>query len=314
MKKLISIVIPCYNEEDNILPMVNGIRNIFEQELSEYYFEIIFSDNLSQDRTRDMIRKCCLDDKRVKAIFNVKNFKGRSAQNVIKQSRGDACIFMACDFQDPIEMIPQFIKEWEKGYKIVCGIKSASKENKWLYKVRSLYYDIMSNLSDVEWIKQFTGFGLYDKEFVEVCRQCMTPDFLLRGFVAEMGYKIKEVPYIQEKRRAGISNNRNFYTLYDYAIKTLTSYSRISLRIASFCGIILSVGSLIIAIVFLILKLLYWDKFATGISPLLIGTFLIGGGQLCFIGLLGEYIMDISIRLRNLNRPLVIEEERINFD
>ncbi len=217
---------------------------------------------------------------------------------------------MVCDFQDPIDLIPQYLKEWELGYKIVIGIKKSSKENPVMYKLRSIYYKIIKKFSNVEQIEHFTGSGLYDREFVEVLRKLKDPTPFLRGIVAELGYKRKEIPYEQPQRRAGKTHN-NFYTLYDAAMLSFTSYTKIGLRLATFTGITVGVISAMIGMVYLILKLIYWDRFVAGMTPLLIGIFFLGSVQLFFLGFMGEYILSMNQRV--MNRPLVIEEERINF-
>lgn len=313
MKKLkkISIMIPCYNEEENIVPMSEEIVSLFKGELCQYDYELLFIDNDSSDDTRLLLRKICADHKKIKAIFNAKNFgQFNSPFYGMLQATGDCVICMVCDFQDPIELIPQYIREWENGYKIVIGIKNKSKENPLMYKVRSLYYKIIKKFSDVEQIEHFTGSGLYDRDFVEVLRNLNDPIPFMRGIVAELGYKRKEILYEQPKRRAGKSHN-NFYTLYDAAMLSFTSYTKIGLRLATFMGIGIGTISAIIGIVYLIMKLMYWDRFTAGMIPVLIGIFFLGAIQLFFLGLMGEYILSINQRV--MNRPLVIEEERINF-
>ena len=218
---------------------------------------------------------------------------------------------MVCDFQDPIELIPRYLEEWEKGYKIVIGIKTSSKENKLVYGLRTLYYKIIKKFSDVEQIEHFTGSGLYDKEFVQVLRDLKDPTPFLRGIVAELGYKRKEIPYEQPKRRAGKTHN-NFFTLYDAAMLSITSYTKVGLRACTFLGMICGIISALIGLIYLILKLLFWNRFAAGMAPILIGMFFLGSLQLFFIGFIGEYISSINRRV--MNRPLVVEEERINFD
>ena len=227
------------------------------------------------------------------------------------QTTGDCTISMVCDFQDPIELIPQYIREWEKGYKIVIGIKTSSKENPIMYHLRGMYYKFIKKFSDVEQIEHFTGSGLYDRDFVEVLRKLKDPTPFLRGIVAELGYKRKEIPYEQPKRRAGKTHN-NFYSLYDAAMLSITSYTKIGLRLCTFFGVACAGVSVIVGLIYLILKLVYWDNFAAGMAPVLIGMFFLGALQLFFIGFIGEYILSINQRV--MNRPLVIEEERINFD
>lgn len=310
MKK-ISILIPCYNEEENVGPMSEAIVNLFTTQLSNYDYELLFIDNHSTDKTRELLRGICSKNEHIKAIFNAKNFgQFNSPYYGILQTTGDCTISMVCDFQDPIELIPQYIKEWENGYKIVIGIKKSSKENPIMYKLRSIYYKVIKKFSNVEQIEHFTGSGLYDRDFVEVLRNLKDPTPFLRGIVAELGYTRKEIPYEQPQRRAGKTHN-NFYTLYDAAMLSFTSYTKIGLRLATFLGAGIGVGSLIVALVYLILKLVYWNRFDAGMAPIVIGMFFLGAVELFFLGFLGEYILSMNQRI--MNRPLVIEEERVNF-
>ena len=311
MKK-ISVMIPCYNEEENVEPISKAIIDVFKTQLSNYDYEILFIDNDSQDKTREILRRMCEEDKHIKAIFNAKNFgQFNSPYYGMLQTTGDCTISMVCDFQDPVEMIPKYVAEWEKGYKIVIGIKTSSKENKLLYWFRSMYYKFIKKFSEVDQIEHFTGSGLYDKEFINVLRDLKDPTPFLRGIVAELGYKRKEIEYEQPKRRAGKTSN-NFLRLYDAAMLSITSYTKIGLRLCSFIGIIIGGISFIIGLVYIIMKLTHWNQFAVGMAPMLIGVFFLGAVQLFFIGLIGEYIMSINVRV--MNRPLVIEEERINFE
>lgn len=312
MKK-ISIVIPTYNEEENVKPMASAVSSLFEVQLEGYDYEIIFIDNCSQDKTRELLEEICNQNKKIKAIFNAKNFgQFNSPYYGLLQATGDCAVLLAADFQDPVELIPTFVAEWEKGgYNIVCGIKTSSRENKLVYALRSLYYKMIKKMSDVEQIEHFTGFALYDKSFIEVLRSLDDPKPFLRGIVAELGGKRKDVEYTQPKRRAGKTKN-NWYSLYDAAMLSFTSYTKIGLRLATFGGFFVGIISFIVGIMYLILKLLYWDRFAAGQAPILLGMLFLGAVQLIFIGFLGEYI--ISINSRVMKRPLVVEEKRLNFD
>lgn len=312
MKKKISVVIPTYNEEGNVKPLARAIVNVMENELSEYDYEILFIDNHSKDNTRLFLRQLCGDNKKIKAIFNARNFgQIRSPVYGLKQAQGDCVIRMCADFQDPVEMIPKFVREWEKGWKIVIGIKKSSKEKKMMYWIRTLYYKLIRKITDIDHIEHFTGFGLYDKAFVDVVRQLHDPMPYLRGIIAELGFDYKAIPYEQQRRKAGKSKN-NFYSLYDYAMIGITSYSKVVLRMATFVGFIVGGISFVAGIVYFILKLLYWDRFSAGVAPLLIGVFFLGSMQLFFIGFLGEYVLSINTRV--LDRPLVVEELRLNFE
>ncbi len=311
MKK-ISVLIPCYNEEENVVPLSEAIIEQFTKEMPSYDYEIVFIDNDSSDTTRVKLRKLCKENKKIKAIFNAKNFgQFNSPYYGMLQTTGDCTISMCADFQDPPEMIPKLVKEWEDGAKIVSAIKTSSKENKLMRFFRTCYYKLIKKMSNVEQIEHFTGFGLYDKDFIEVLRDLKDPTPFLRGIVAELGFKRKDIPYEQQKRRAGKTHN-NLYSLYDAAMLSFTSYTKVGLRIATIGGFIIGFISFVIAIVYLVLKLVNWDNFAMGNAPILIGVFVLGGIELFFIGLLGEYIMSINNRV--MKRPLVIEEERINFD
>ena len=311
MKKKVSILIPCYNEELNVVPMSKAITELFENELTQYDWELLFIDNDSKDNTRPLLREICKNNYHIKAIFNAKNFgQFNSPYYGILQTTGDCTISMVCDFQDPIELIPQYLKEWEDGYKIVIGIKTSSKEKRIMYALRSMYYKLIKKFSDVEQIEHFTGSGLYDREFVEVLRELDDPTPFLRGIVAELGYKRKEIPYQQPERRAGKTHN-NWYSLYDAAMLSFTSYTKVGLRLCTFCGIGCGLFSFIIGMIYLIMKLIWWERMSAGMAPVLIGVFFIGAIQLFFIGFIGEYIMSINQRV--MKRPLVIEEERINF-
>ena len=310
MKK-ISVLIPCYNEAENVGPISKAVTDIMERELSRYDYELVFIDNDSTDGTRDILRGLCSANPRIKAILNARNFgQFNSPYYGMLQVTGDCVIEMVADFQDLVEMIPKYVHEWEKGYKIVIGIKTSSKENRMMYWLRSCYYKTIKKLSDVEQIEHFTGSGLYDREFVEVLRKLDDPTPFLRGIVAELGYRRKEIPYEQPKRRAGKTHN-NFYRLYDAAMLSITSYTKAGLRLATIFGSICAVISMIVALVYLVMKLIWWDRFPAGMAPMLIGMLFLGSVQLYFIGFLGEYIMSINQRV--MKRPLVIEEERINF-
>ena len=308
----ISIMIPCYNEEENVREICAAVIDIMERELSEYEYEILFIDNCSTDKTRVYLRELCGKNPKVKAIFNAKNFgQFNSPFYGLCQTTGDCTISLCCDFQDPVELIPVFVREWENGYKIVSGIKTSSKENKIMRFLRTCYYKMIRKMSDVEQIEHFTGFGLYDRSFIQVLRDLDDPMPFLRGIVAELGYKRKDIAYEQQKRRAGKTHN-NWFTLYDAAMLSFTSYTKIGLRMATIIGFGTATVSIIIAIIYLILKLLNWHGFAAGMAPILLAVLILGSVQLFFIGFMGEYILSINKRI--MNRPLVIEEERLNFD
>jgi len=311
MKK-VSVVVPCYNEQDNVVPLSNDIINIFENKLPSYDYEIVFIDNYSTDNTRPLLREICRKNYKVKAIFNIRNFgQYNSPYYAMCQTSVDCTILICADFQDPLDIIPVFIQEWENGFKIVSAIKTKSKENKLMRFLRTCFYKLIKKMSDIEHIEHFTGFGLYDKSFINILNNLHDPMPFIRGMVAELGFKRKEITYEQQKRRAGKTKN-NWYTLYNGAMLSFTTYTKIGLRIATIIGFIAASMTFLIGLIYFVFKLLYWDYFLMGIAPLVIGVFFLGSLQLFFIGFIGEYIMSINTRL--MNRPLVIEEERINFD
>lgn len=311
MKK-ISVMVPCYNEAENVVPLSEAIIAQFTEHLTQYEYELVFIDNCSTDGTRDLLRELCAGNPNIKAIFNAKNFgQFNSPFHGMLQTTGDCTIGMCADFQDPPEMIPKLVHEWEQGYMIINAVKKTSRENPVMRLFRTVYYKLLKKMSNVNIIEHFTGFGLYDRSFLDVLRELHDPIPFWRGVVSELGYRMKEIPYEQQKRRAGKSHN-NFFSLYDAAMLSFTSYTKTGMRVATFFGFIISAISLLIALVYLILKLVNWDNFQMGNAPILIGVFVLGGIQLFFIGLLGEYIMSINTRM--MNRPLIIEEERINFD
>ena len=309
-KKKISVVVPCYNEEENVEAISKAICNELDK-LENYNYELMFIDNCSTDNTRDIIRRLCEENKKIKAIFNVKNFgQFNSPYYGLCQPDGDCVMLICCDFQDPIEMIPVFVKYWEEGYQVVCGIKTSSQENKIIYWLRTVYYKLIKKFSSVDQIEHFTGFGLYDRSFIEIMKSLKDPMPFLRGIVAEYAGKRKDIPYEQRKRKAGKTHN-NFYTLYDAAMLSFTSYTKIGMRLAVFTGLFFSIISFITGVVYLIMKLVYWDRFVAGQAPTIIIVSMMCSIILIFLGVLGEYILTMNQRI--MNRPLVIEEERINF-
>ena len=313
MKK-ISILIPCYNEVENVDLMAMAVENVLQEALPNYDYEILFIDNCSTDGTREKLEKLCAGNKKIKAIFNVTNFgQFNSPFYGMCQTTGDCTISLCCDFQDPVELIPTFVQEWEKGHRIVSGIKTSSKENSFIYFLRSVYYKMIRNMSSVEMIEHFTGFGLYDRTFIDILRNLDDPIPFLRGIVAEYGHGFnrKDIEYEQPKRRAGKTHN-NFLTLYDAAMLSITSYTKVGLRLATLLGFVSSGISLLIALFYLTLKLFHWDSFQMGSAPLIIGVYFLGSLQLFFIGLIGEYILNINTRV--IHRPLVVEEKRLNFE
>lgn len=309
--KLISVVTACYNEEENVEDLYNQVKAVFAQ-LPQYRYEHIFIDNCSEDNTVRELKKIAAHDKGVKVIVNTRNFGHiRSPYHALLQAQGDAVISIVADLQDPPNMIFEFIKKWEEGYKIAIGVKPESKESRLMFAIRRLGYYTIGRIADVKLIKNFTGFGLYDKQVMDVLRTYDDPYPYFRGMIADIGFEIAEIPYNQPRRQRGFTKN-NFYTLYDIGMLGITSYSKIPLRLATMIGFFLAAVSFIFSVLFLIYKLIYWDRFIAGTAPVLIGLFFFSSVQLFFIGLLGEYISSINTRI--MKRPLVVEKERVNFD
>ncbi|MEW6087956.1 MAG: glycosyltransferase family 2 protein [bacterium] len=309
--RLISVITPCYNEEENVEKLYQSVRDVF-LELNNYRYEHIFIDNASEDKTVDILKRIAGKDKNVKIIVNLRNFGHiRSPYHALLQARGDAVIGMAADFQDPPPLIKDFIKKWEEGFKIVIGRKINSEENPFMFGLRRLYYNFIQKCSQTRQIKNFTGFGLYDKKFIDILKQLNEPYPYFRGLIAELGFEIAEIEYFQPGRKKGKTKN-NFYTLYDMAILGFVSYSKVPLRVATFIGIITAIISFIVALLYFVYKIIFWDSFSVGMAPLVIGLFFFSSIQLFFLGIIGEYIGAIYTQVKN--RPLVIEKERINFD
>ncbi len=306
MKK-ISIVIPCYNEEENVRPMAEAVCGVIERELPAYDYELIFIDNCSQDRTRPILRELCAEYPHVGAILNARNFgQFNSPYHALCEARGDCAIFLCCDFQDPVELIPRFVQEWEQGAAIVCGIKTTSRENKLIRFFRTCYYKLIRAMSETEQIEHFTGFGLYDRSFLNVLRELDDPTPFLRGIVGELGFRRVDIPYEQQRRRAGKTSN-NFLRLYDAAMLSFTSYTKAAPRLAVFLGAICAGLGLLAALVCLILRLA-GHALPAG-TAILLAVVIFGALQLFFLGMVGEYVM--SVNRRSMRRPLVIEEERL---
>jgi len=313
MKKLspISIVTPCYNEEANVRELYQAVKEVFSSSLSEYTYEHIFIDNASKDKTASILREIAAADPNVKVIINTRNFGHiRSPYYALLQASGGAAILMASDFQDPPKMIVDFIREWEKGTKIVLGVKTKAEESAAMFLVRSVYYDVIGKLAEVELTKNATGFGLYDQEVIKKLREIDDPYPYFRGLISDLGYQSVKIAYKQPVRKRGITKN-NFYTLYDIAMLGITNHSKVPLRLAAMAGFGMGALSLLVAFGYLVAKLVFWNKFVIGTAPVLIGLFFFSSVQLFFIGILGEYIGSIHTQVQK--RPLVIEKERINF-
>jgi glycosyltransferase involved in cell wall biosynthesis len=307
--KLISIVTPCYNEEDNIEELCQRVAKVMAAQ--PYDYEHICIDNCSTDETISKIKEIATHDKRLKLIVNARNFGHiRSPYYGILQSRGDACVLIASDLQDPPEMIAEFIKKWEQGYKTVLAVKPESEESPVMFGLRKAYYRLIGRISEVPLVRNATGAGLFDRAVVDILRSIQDPYPYFRGLLCEIGFPIALVPFKQPRRQRGVTKN-NFYTLYDIAMLGITNHSKVPLRLMAIGGFFLSFLSLIVAMAFFVAKLVYWDSFELGIAPLLIGVFFFGAMQAFFIGVLGEYIGSIHTQVRNM--PLVVENERVNF-
>ncbi|MDB5619759.1 glycosyltransferase family 2 protein [Tardiphaga sp.] len=307
---LITIVTPCYNEEGNVDELYRRIRAVTAG-LDKYHFEIIFIDNASEDGTVAKLRALAITDPLLKIIINTRNFGHiRSPYHGLLQGSGKATIYLASDLQDPPELIPEFIRAWELGFKLVMAIKPVSKGNALTHWLRKSYYQVLDGISDVSLLKDATGFGLYDEAVLVQLRKIDDPYPYMRGLICELGYPVKTIPFEQPRRLRGISKN-NLYSLYDIAMLGIVSHSKVPIRIAAFCGFVLGFCSVLAAVIFLLLKLAFWDSFPLGIAPIVIGVFFLFGIQLLFIGIIGEYIGSIHTYVQR--RPAVVERERVNF-
>jgi len=311
VKKLISVMMPCYNEAENVEQAYREVRRIFEN-LPQYDYEHIFIDNASTDQTVDILKRLAAEDRRLKIIVNTRNFGHiRSPYHGILQAGGAAVICLASDLQEPPSLIPEFLKCWEQGFKMVRGVKSQSEESALMFAIRKMYYNFINRVSDIKLLKNSTGFGLYDRCVIEELRKIDDPYPYFRGLVSDIGFPSHEIEYTQPTRKRGISKN-NFYTLYDIAMLGITNHSKVPLRLATMLGFAMAIASFLIAMGYLVAKLIFWDQFSLGTAPLIIGLFFLGSVQLFFIGIIGEYIGAIYTQVQK--RPLVVEKERINFD
>ena len=308
-KKMISIVTPCYNEEENIDELYQRIAAVMAT--LPYDYEHICIDNASTDGTVKRIKELAAQDKRVKLIVNARNFGHiKSPYYAIQQSNGDACILIASDLQDPPEMIVGFVKKWEEGFKTVLAVKPESEESSLMFFLRKSYYRLITKISEVALVQNATGAGLFDRVVIDILRNIDDPYPYFRGLLCEIGFPIATVPFKQPRRQRGVTKN-NFYTLYDIGMLGITNHSKVPLRLMAMSGFFLSFLSLLVAFMFFVAKLLFWDSFQLGTAPILIGIFFFGAIQAFFIGVLGEYIGSIHTQVRKM--PLVVELERVNF-
>jgi glycosyltransferase involved in cell wall biosynthesis len=311
LKKKISVLTACYNEEENVASLIAAVADVFKK-MPQYKYEHVFIDNSSSDKTVSILRDIAKTDIHVKVIVNTRNFGHiRSPFHGLLQCKGDAVISLVSDFQDPPEMIKDFLEKWEEGYKIVIGIKKGSKENPLMFALRKFFYNLLASASGSDaTIKNFTGFGLYDQQFISVLRDLEDPYPYFRGLITELGFERFEIDYTQPERAGGKTKN-NFFTLYDMAMLGFTNHSKLPLRLSAFIGFFTAILSLLVAFGYFFYKLMYWDTFQAGTAPMVIGIFFFSSVQLFFIGVIGEYIGAIHTQVRK--RPLVIEKERINF-
>lgn len=311
-RKKLSVVSGCYNEKDNLHELYERLIKVFQQ-LPQYDYEIIIADNYSTDGSRDILRQLARQDKKFKVILNSNNFGHiRSGYSAFLQADGDAVIAMASDLQDPPEIIIDFVRQWEAGFQVVVAVKHKSRENIMMSLFRKFYYRMLACIADTNnIIRNFTGFGLYDRKFMDALKKYHDPYPYFRGLVSEIGFRRAEIEYVQDRRKSGRTKN-NFFTLYDIAMTGFVNHSKLPLRLAVFCGFCLAGMSLIIAFGYMIYKLMFWDTFNLGLAPLVIGLFFFSAVQLIFIGIIGEYIGAIYTQVKN--QPLVIEDEKINFN
>ena len=309
--KLISVITPCYNEEENVQEVYSQVREVF-QHLPNYTYEHIFIDNASKDKTVPLLKEIAKNDKNVRVIVNARNFGPvRSPYHALFQARGDAIIGIVADLQDPPSMIVDYIKKWEEGSKMVVSVKRQSEEGPVMRAVRSVYYNLIASVADVPQLKHCTGSGLYDRSVVEILKRFHEPYPYFRGLITEIGFDIATIEYNQPKRKRGLTKN-NLYTLYDMAMLGFVNHSKVPLRLSAFVGFVVGALSLLIAFFYLIYKIVFWRSFEVGLAPVVIGLFFFSAVQLFFIGIIGEYIGAIYTQVKN--RPLVIEKERVNFE
>jgi glycosyltransferase involved in cell wall biosynthesis len=306
----VSVMTPCWNEEDNVEEVYRRVKDVFAK-LPGYTYEHLFIDNSSRDNTVPILRRIAAVDPNIKVIVNARNFGHvRSPYYALLQASGEAVIALASDLQDPPEMIVDLLKKWEEGYKIVTAVKKESEESAFMFGIRRFYYYLIGKLSEIELVKNFTGFGLYDRQLIEILKTLDDPYPYFRGLICDIGLERATLEYVQPVRKAGKTKN-NFFTLFDLAMLGITNHSKVPLRLATMSGFAMSLGSLLVAIGYGIYKLVYWQNFSVGIAPVVIGLFFFASVQLFFIGVVGEYIGAIHTQV--LKRPLVVEKERINF-
>ncbi|MES2412914.1 MAG: glycosyltransferase family 2 protein [Pseudomonadota bacterium] len=308
--KLITVVTPCFNEMDNVEDVYRQTCAVFEK-IEGVVHEHLFIDNASTDGTLAILRRLAAADSKVKVIVNARNFGAiRSPYHGLMQAEGDAAILLVADLQDPPVLMADFVKHWLEGAPAVIGVKPASRESALMFALRRIYYRLIARIADVPLIQNFSGYGLYDRQVLDLLAEIEDPYPYLRGLITELGFSPVCISYIQPARARGVTTY-NWYRLYDYAMLGITSHSRFPLRLATLAGFFLSGLSLLVSLVYLILKIAFWYTFSVGLAPMLIGLFFFASVQLLFIGLLGEYVGAILGHV--VRRPRVVERERINF-
>lgn len=311
-ERTISVLTPCYNEEAGIRECYEAVRDYFDTALPHYRLEHLFIDNASTDRTVAILKEIADQDCRVKIIVNSRNFGlSRSPYYGVLQVTGDAVVPLVADLQTPVACIGEFVERWEEGYLMVIAVRTGAKEGFFLRCARSLFYGIIRRMSHVEQIKNFIGFGLFDRHIIEILRSLDDPSPYFRGMVSEIGFEKAFVEYPQPERKYGRSRH-NFFDLFDLAMLGITSYSRAPLRLMTLGGLAVAAIFFVVALGYLVAKLLFWNWFTVGTAPILIGTFFLAAVQLFCLGLVGEYIGLIFEQVRH--RPLVVEKERVNFE
>jgi glycosyltransferase involved in cell wall biosynthesis len=311
MPKTLSILTPCFNEEENVREVYLRVRAAVAA-AGPYKYEHLFIDNASTDNTLSELKAIAAEDRNVKVIRNTRNFGHiRSPMHALYQTSGDAVIGIVADLQDPPEMIVDLVRKWEEGYPVVITVKAASEENGVMFWIRKKYYRIANRLSGIETYENFTGFGLFDRKVVEMIKEMNDPYPYFRGIIAEIGMKRFEIPYHQPVRKRGLTKN-NFYSLYDTAMLGITNLSKVPLRLVTFSGFAGALVSVLVSLAYLVYKLVFWSHFSVGVAPLVIGVFFFMSIQMLFMGIIGEYIGTIHTLVQK--RPLVVEQERINFE
>ncbi len=310
VRRVLSIIVPCYNEEDNVKP----IYNLLVEEMSripQYDYEIVFRDNASTDNTYERLKEIAKKDKKVKIIENIANYgPGARGATYKKYISGDVVISLACDLQDPVELIPEFLGYYEQGYKVVAGQKISSEEGKAKYFLRRVFYNTISLFSERKQYKHVSGIMLMSRDIFDLSYEYID-QMPLRYFLAELGCPVKIIPYRQNKRIHGKSKLK-VHSLLEFSIQALVLTSTRPIHIATITGFCSALICLIIGAIYLVKKVLYWKTFQMGVAPLIVGVFFVGSMQLFFTGIIGEYLAIVINRVSKTPPSLV--KETINMD